>query len=166
MLNPERLRELLDYDPLTGLFHWRVARSGRGAKGWFAGTVHGESGYLVICVDGVTYRAHRLAWMHVKGAWPRYTIDHKNGKTSDNRIDNLRDVSGRRNQHNHKKAREGITCCIEKRTYKKGDRYRARLSHFGKPMTIGTFDTETDAKAAIDEARRLLHTGYIPGESL
>lgn len=159
MLTAERLRELLDYDSLTGLFRWRVARSGRGSKDWFAGAAHG-SGYLVVCVEQRNYRAHRLAWLHVKGVWPRRTIDHRNRVKSDNRFDNLRDVSLRVNVQNHGDPFSGI----ERRERKTGTRWRARISHFGRLVNVGTFDSEQAARDAIVEARTLMHPGYISHE--
>lgn len=53
-----------------------------------------SDGYLRIraTVQGVRHQvsAHRVIWMAVHGPIPEgYTIDHVNGKRSDNRIDNL-----------------------------------------------------------------------------
>lgn len=153
MLTAERLRELLEYAPTTGLFRWRLTRPGRGAKDWFAGSPHG-SGYLVICVEQTNYRAHRLAWLHVKGAWPLRTIDHKNRLKADNRFDNLRDRSQRLNNQN----RDGG---VERRETKGGTRWRARISHFGRLVTVGTFDSEAAAEAARVDAKQTMHPGYI-----
>lgn len=154
MLNAQRLRELLDYDPLTGLFRWRVARPGRGAKDWFAGTQHG-SGYLVICVDRVNYRAHRLAWLHATGEWPTQTIDHRNRQRADNRLDNLRDVSQQANNENQDGS-------VERRETKRGTRWRARICRDGRLVTVGTFETEAAAEAARVAAKGRLHAGYFP----
>jgi len=49
-----RLKELLHYDPDTGLFTWLRP----GWKGVIAGTHH-PSGYIHIRVDNKPYRAHR-----------------------------------------------------------------------------------------------------------
>ena len=66
MLTQERLKQLLYYDPDTGLF-WRLTNLSRGFK---AGTVAGSiakptrwkrGAYTRISVDNVLYRAHRLA---------------------------------------------------------------------------------------------------------
>ena len=102
VLTAERLRELLDYNPLTGQFSWRPLRP-RGIQK--AGTKDAR-GYWRICVDGVIYQAHRLAWLHVHGHWPIYEIDHRDRDPSNNRIANLRDVPKLLNARN--KARRSL----------------------------------------------------------
>ena len=153
MLTAQRLRDLLDYDPLTGLFRWRRVL-GRATADWFAGTPHG-SGYLVVCVEQRNYRAHRLAWLHVKGEWPAATIDHRNRLKTDNRFDNLRDVSGRLNSQN----RDGA---VERRETKRGTRWRVRICRDGRLVTVGTFDSEAAAEAARIGAKSQMHPGYLP----
>ena len=62
-LTAERVRELLDYDPDTGIFVWRKNRSNVRA-GSEAGTVKPEGNncvYRIIQIDGRLLRAHRLA---------------------------------------------------------------------------------------------------------
>ena len=90
-LTHARLCELLDYDPLTGVFRWRVSR-GRVLCGDIAGCFDGN-GYRAVRLDGVDYRAHRLAWFFVHAVWPVADIDHINRRRFDNRLTNLRDVS-------------------------------------------------------------------------
>lgn len=95
----ERLRELLDYNPLTGVFTWLVSR-GRNAKaGHLAGSVRPD-GYIRIMIDRRKYFAHRLAWLYVYGVWPADEIDHVNGDPSDNRIVHLREATRPKNLHN------------------------------------------------------------------
>ena len=60
-------------------------------------------GYVIITVDGVSFAAHRLVWFYHYNVWPDKIIDHINGDPSDNRIDNLRDVSVRINAENASK---------------------------------------------------------------
>lgn len=103
----ERLRELLDYNEKTGKFY---AGSGRNF-GKEVGGFHGK-GYLKIALDGVTYLAHRLAWLYVTGDWPFDVIDHINGDKKDNRIANLRAVTASENiraYHALRALREGAT---------------------------------------------------------
>jgi hypothetical protein len=59
MLTYERLRELLHYDPETGIFTWKVGRQ-KVKKNSEAGHFN-HDGYKLICIDGRRYRAHRLA---------------------------------------------------------------------------------------------------------
>lgn len=88
-LTIERLRQLLHYEPATGVFTWLQRPNSRVQPGSQAGTARSD-GYLQIGVDGGTYQAHRLAWMYVHGVWPDQTVDHANHQRADNRIANLR----------------------------------------------------------------------------
>jgi hypothetical protein len=45
----------------------------------------------------VWYSAHRAIWFLHYGAWPKDTIDHINHVRTDNRIENLRDISREEN---------------------------------------------------------------------
>lgn len=69
-------------------------------------------GYRYISFRGRHYYAHRLAWLIVKGEWPKNHIDHINGVKDDNRIANLRDVSSAENHRNMKIHRSGKTCGV------------------------------------------------------
>lgn len=154
-LTAERLRELLDYDSQTGMFRWVTRPSGRAKSGWFAGSLHGQTGYRKITIDGASYRAHRLAWLYVHGKWPKRYIDHINREPSDNRIANLRDVSGRLNSQNNGKLG------VERRERSGRVRWRARITHFGRLVNVGTFDTKEEAEAALLEAKTLMHPGFL-----
>ena len=104
-LTAARLREVLDYDPSTGAFTNRIKRIGA-IVGRQTGTVS-RYGYTHIRIDGVTYRAHRLAWLYMNGAWPNHQIDHINGVRGDNRIANLRDLPEGLNQQNRRTGKVG-----------------------------------------------------------
>jgi hypothetical protein len=95
-LTQERLKQLLHYDPETGVFTWAVGRK-KAARNAVAGGLS-DRGYFVIGVDGVRHRAHRLAWLYMHGAYPEQ-IDHENHVRSDNRLCNLRATN---NAENHK----------------------------------------------------------------
>ncbi len=105
-LTRERLKELLDYDPATGIFVWKVDRGNNRVKVGSAAGGGGDDGrgYNRIMIDGKSYRSHRLAWLDVYGSFPPDMIDHINGIRDDNRIENLRAVSNQENSRNVNKS--------------------------------------------------------------
>jgi HNH endonuclease len=94
----ERVMELLDYDPETGIFRWKVHRRPQSPPGTIAGWHSGKKAQRIE-LEGENYLAHRLAWFYVHGIWPEQ-IDHINGDRSDNRIANLRPANNSQNQAN------------------------------------------------------------------
>lgn len=153
----DRLRELLDYDPVTGIFRWLVDRPCRGGK-LFAGSVAGASshhGYISIGLDGRQYYAHRLAWFWMLGAWPEGSIDHQDGRTSNNVWKNLRAALHTQNMRNRGKQKNNS--CGFKGVIKVGDRFRGQLSLGGIHHHLGTFATAELAHAAYCSAAARLH---------
>ncbi|MCK9994454.1 MAG: hypothetical protein Dbin4_02974, partial [Alphaproteobacteria bacterium] len=98
-LTQSRLKELLHYDPDTGVFTRRVQTSSNARVGDVAGCLHPE-GYRHIQIDGKRYAAHRLAWLYMTGEWPTNQLDHLNGVRDDNRWGNLREATHGQNQQN------------------------------------------------------------------
>jgi hypothetical protein len=132
-LTASRLRELLDYEPATGIFRWKVRRPGaKAAPDAQAGYVQislrsKDIGYRRIRVEGRKYRAYRLAWLWMTGAWPRGQIDHANLKKDDDRWSNLRGApsqsaqsANRGRPHINKVGFKGVT-------FEKG-KFRAQIT--------------------------------------
>lgn len=90
-LTLERLKELFEYDPLTGVF----TRNGK-----IAGSTSGP--YTIIWIDRHWYKAHDLAWFYTHGIWPDFLIDHKNGDGHFNAPTNLRKADYSTNGANRK----------------------------------------------------------------
>ncbi len=107
MLTQERLKEVLKYDPETGLFIWIEKSGTRCEIGAIAGYTN-DSGYIVISVDGRKYRAHQLAWLYMTGEFPNSQIDHENRIRDDNRWFNLR-VANQTEQNANCKIRKNNT---------------------------------------------------------
>ena len=70
----ERLKELMTYDPETGIFTRNIDR-GCHKKGTQVGSV-AKSGYLKTLINGKNYYLHRLAYFYMTGEWPLEYIDH------------------------------------------------------------------------------------------
>lgn len=157
-LTAARLRELLAYDPLTGLFHWLV-KKGRMKPGDQAGSVK-HHGYVGICIDGQHYMAHRLAWLYVHGEWPKGEIDHKFGQQTDNRICVLRDGSPQFNRENMRKPhRDSVSGYLGVSWSRDRKKWLARICHKGKVTVIGAYKTPKGAHAAYVRAKRKIHMG-------
>jgi len=106
MISLSRLKELLHYDPDTGLFTWLVSGNKR-VLGGLAGTTSSD-GYIVIGIDYEKFMAHKLAYFYMTGQW-HAEIDHKNLLRHDNRFDNLRPATRQQNMFNKKVRRDSKT---------------------------------------------------------
>lgn len=155
-ITAERLRAVLDYNPATGVFIWRVGLSRIAKAGTVAGSVHGR-GYIIIAVDRVPYRAHRLAWLYVHGRWPARLIDHANGITSDNRIANLREATYSENLQNGKRRSTNKSGHTGVYWYAQTKRWKAQICIEGKRISLGYFLSLEEAAAAYVAAKARLH---------
>lgn len=154
-----RLRELLDYNPDTGIFKWRVKR-GPAKPGDTAGCLCKRNGYVVICVDRKLYGAHRLAWLHVHGEWPAGEIDHRFGRRSDNRIRLLRDASTTFNRENLRKPHRDSTSGYLGVSWSKArQKWVANICSQRKQRRLGFFDEPAEAHAAYIAEKRRIHAG-------
>lgn len=162
ILDAQRLREVLDYDPDTGLFRWKIAvgRWGRIKPGTLSGSAD-SNGHLRIQVDGTLYYAHRLAWLCMMGSWPRGDVDHRDGIPSNNRWDNLRDVSHQVNTENrrraHKNKPSGLPMGVS--IDRRDGAFRADITVNGRARSLGRFADPEQAHQAYLTAKRALHVG-------
>lgn len=157
-LTADEARKLLDYNPSTGEFFNRVARGNMPAGARADGPA--SRGYRQIAIDGRTYKAHRVAWLMMKGQWPSQTIDHRNGSRGDNRFTNLRDISESGNQENRRQAnKQNRTGLLGVTPHKRG--FQARIRVKGRLQVIGTFTNAEDAHQAYVERKRAVHAGGL-----
>lgn len=157
MITQARLFEICHYNPDTGIFTGLVDRGRR----YKAGMPFGKSekkGYLQVSIDGTTYQLHRLAWLYVFGFIPKDQIDHKNGITNDNRVENLRLASRYRNAQN-KIYRVGKSGARGVREVAPG-RWKAQVISEGKIVLRAIFDSFEEANKAAKAARDESHGEY------
>lgn len=157
-LTAARVLDLLDYDPDTGEFRWRVTRSNVVKAGRRAGAKK-QNGYHVIMIDNIGYKSHRLAWLSYYGVWPEHFIDHINMIKDDNRIANLREATMAQNKENslepHKDNVSGLLGAHWRERRKK---FSASICHGGKQKHLGYYATAEEAHAAYVKAKRKLHS--------
>ena len=161
-LTAHRLREVLHYEPMTGIFTWLISR-GNAAKGKRAGATNNDNGYITIAVDCVRYLAHRLAWLYQTGIWPDDLIDHRDLDGSNNSWNNLRSATNSQNCCNK-------TCRSDNKLQLKGvsllpsGRWRATIYANGKQKHLGVFQTKYDAHAAYTKSAAEFHGEFGRGK--
>lgn len=144
MLTQERLKELLQYDPETGVFT-RLIPTQRTRAGDVVGRSRAD-GYVDIKVDGKHYLAHRLAYLYMAGAWPSDEVDHKDLDRANNQWSNLRAATRSQNMAN--RAAWGVSGLKGVQFHPKTGKYKAQTKINGKDLYIGLFPTAEGAHAA------------------
>ena len=156
----KRLKEVLRYDPDTGQFTWLVQRN-QMAVGSVAGTNH-PNGARMIWIDGVSYYAHRLAWLYVYGKWPTHDIDHIDRDRSNNRIRNLRDVTESVNLQNQcLTGRKNSSGLLGVCWYSRYNKWNASIRVNGRSINLGYFCTKEEAHALYVRAKTKHHPGFV-----
>ena len=136
-LTQERLREILDYNPETGIFTWRQNRPGGVKSGTQAGCICSTKGYHRISADGNLYLAHRLAFLWMDGYLPENGVDHIDRIKTNNKWKNLREASkvcNARNCGTNKINKSGIVGVYFKKEFKK---WCAEITINGKKIHLG-----------------------------
>lgn len=171
------ISKLLKYEPETGKLFWlprpveMFSDGGHPAKWncdkWNAKhsgreafyTIDGK-GYRCGAINGKRYLAHRVIWLLAHAEWPKLHIDHINGVRTDNRIQNLRDVSNAENHRNtrlQKSNKSGVSGVSQ---ISKTKKWRARIVSGGAKIHLGHFDTFEEAVLAKKDAEE--RYGYHP----
>lgn len=145
-ITQKRLKEIVEYSQKTGEFKWRIRNKcspkfvGDGA-GW-------TNEYSYLYLDGETYPAHRAAWLYVYGYMPENEIDHINRNKSDNRINNLREVShlcNMRNKGIYKNNKSGVTGV---NWHQQSQKWVASIRVEKKLIYLGIYETVLSAAKA------------------
>lgn len=157
-LDPELIRSLFDYDPITGILKWKTYRSGINSDRIVSS--QDSRGYIVVKIDGSTYKAHRVIWAHYYGVWPVEEIDHQNFNHSDNSILNLKERTRAQNmmhspvQIKSKSGIKGVTW------FSSGKKWRADIRVNYKLIYLGLFDSIEEAATARKKAETLYFGEY------
>jgi hypothetical protein len=174
-LTYEFLHSVLTYDSETGeLYHKHRPRemfkSDRDWKAWNTRYANKKAGYSkdnnaaskrrsaywvkTMSLLGYPRRVHRIVWFMYYGEWPKDQIDHINGVATDNRIENLRDVSNKENMHNKSRQANNTSGVTGIYWYPKREKWLVQLATSGKRYHIGYFKDKEDAIAARKEAEK------------
>lgn len=161
MLTQARLKELLHYDPETGVFtrlenphpHSRV-KAGEVAGGFDA------KGYRKIWVHDGRYMASVLAWLYMTGRMPKHQVDHKDLNKANNRWLNLRPATNKQNQENTPLRRDNTSGCKGVWWRKEVRKWKAMIRHNGKLITLGYRENKDEAIALRKAAEAIYFTHH------
>jgi hypothetical protein len=144
MLTQKELKRLVNYNEETGIFSWKINRPCQINKDDLIGSKD-KNGYLTVHIGKRHYKLHRLVFLYVKGRFPKKNIDHINGTKTDNRFNNLREVSHSLNCRNrpvrsdNKSGHQGVSYT------KLNKKWRADIGINGKRKYLGEFKTYEEA---------------------
>lgn len=164
MLTYDRLKEVLHYDPETGVFTWLsrpeiTYRVGNWNARW-AGKVAGcpmiRGQYWGIGVDSRTHGAHRLAVLYMTGEWPANDVDHINCDGTDNRWINLRVANRSQNCGNSRKARNNTSGFKGVSFDRATGMWKATIGKNRKTQNLGRYSTREQAYAVYCRAAALV----------
>ena len=147
LITAERLRELLHYDPETGIFRRLAVPTNRVKSCDIAGTPD-DKGYLLIKIDLRMYKAHRLAWLYMTGAWPEDKIDHIDLDKANNRFVNLREATDSQNEANKRMLRNNTSGYRGVSWHKRDKKWIAQIWVAGKKRHLGYSDCPAAAHFA------------------
>lgn len=163
MLTQARLKELLHYDPETGIFTWldSVKHCRAGMK---AGTnlklKNRRTSYTHIKVDDTYYLAHRLAFLYMTGKLPTEMVDHKDENGENNRWSNLRECTRIENSRNTKKPRHNTSGEKHVGWHKRDKRWFVAIKSGGKTIFYKLCKSFDEAVSLARQKRTELHGDF------
>jgi len=146
-ISQKELKQLVKYNPTTGIFTWKKRRGGYGGGKIKIGAIAGYKtprGYIVIKINYKLYMAHILAFLYMEGYYSEFQIDHEDRVKHHNWWSNLREATSQcqsRNIGNQNNSKSGIKGVSPMRN---GTWY-ANIMINGKTRNLGYHDNIMEA---------------------
>lgn len=156
MLLSDTVRGLLEYR--EGALYWKVHVGANAVPGKRAGYV-GHKGYRRIMLNGCNHYEHRLVYLMHHGTMPAF-IDHIDGDTSNNVIENLRACTQAENNRNVGRRSDNTSGVKGVYLDRRKGKWHARVTYQGAYTHVGYFTSITEAAQAVKEARSNLHKEF------
>lgn len=140
-----RWSDWFDYDPELGILYWKNGRP--------AGHLSADKGYYETRLKGKLYYNHRIIWEMIVGEKPKI-IDHIDRDRTNNRIENLRNVTQTENLLNTTRV-PGVSGYVG--VWKKGKKFQAMIKHKQDRFYLGLFETAEEASLAYNKKKEELN---------
>lgn len=163
-LDQETIKELLNYNPKTGVWTWMKVKNRKDLSDNVAGHIN-SWGYRVIRIFGKDYRSSRLVWLYMTGNWPPTTIDHIDRNKSNDCWSNLRICSSSENLCNREIFNNNTSGYRGVMWNKQRKKWQSFISTNGKKIYLGLFSNKEDAIKKRKEAELLYHKNFAANHS-
>jgi len=153
--------QLFEIDAVAGRIFWKnPPKNHPRLKGVEAGCPRlGRNGkiYWIIKINGRPHYRGHLIFTYMNGRPPHPLLDHRDGDSLNDKIDNLRDATHEQNVWNRKRRRSAALPMGVRRFR---DKFQARIVFRKKYIHLGTFNTAEMAEAAYLSRRRDLYGDF------
>lgn len=156
-LTQESIRELFNYRN-DGKLIRKISVSRNTKVGDIVGSEQSR-GYYRVRVNYKHYLLHRLIFLYHHGYLPE-TIDHIDGDTSNNSVENLRESTKSQNQMNRRKHDNNCSSIFKGVHKIQNKKWKARIQIDNKRISLGIFKTEIGAALAYNEAAKKYYGKY------
>jgi hypothetical protein len=159
MLTQNELKDLISYDPITGVFIVKVKWAARAKEiGEILGTsiVRGRLKYLEVKINKEKYYLHRLAFLYMEGIVPDI-VDHIDGNGLNNSWNNLYNGTQRVNSQNVTRIMFNKIDQLPLGVFKHKNKFVAAIKYNYKKLHLGLFNTPEEASQAYQNAKVLYH---------
>lgn len=138
------------------------------------GSINKATGYVFIgkWANGKDYsmqRSHVIWWGKYQKMPPvKMHIDHHDGDKTNDKIENLRELTPQQNTANRRKSTKGSSKYRGVKFDKKSKKFRACVGKCGKQYSFGYYKDEKEAAVARDRgvielyAKEMRETGFLP----
>lgn len=155
MLDVGTLKTLFDYN--DGKLFWKVRPSFNVKVGDEAGSFGGE--YFQVYIRNQKYKLHRVIFAYHHGYLPE-VVDHIDGDTTNNHIENLREATVMKNRHNSKAPTTNKSGAKGVSYDKNLGKWRVRITVDKVRHDFGKFEDLEEAIKSASEAYTILHREF------
>lgn len=144
-ITQKEIRKHFSYNKKTGILRWKkLTKFSKSKIGDEVGSFTTHR-YLETWFKKKKYKVHRLIWFGMKGYWPENDIDHINRIPSDNRWNNLREISHQCNMRNCKISKNNTSGIVGVSYVKQKNKWQSQITINKKAYGMGQFEDFDEA---------------------